>query len=214
MQRMLVFNALFGLGFMLTLGGCKLALVVVEGGELASESGTYTCIEGSNCVIEVTGTNFNETFVAIPGAGYVFSHWLAGDSLLCGGSTDPRCVTDNRLLAGNPAAEAFIGTDATFYLLPVFVAAESPPGGADGGLPAALQATFDGSCGQCHVTGVLGAPRLHDERAWAPRLAKGMDALLRSVKNGFGGMPAGGRCGNCSDADYRAMISYMSGPAN
>jgi cytochrome c5 len=35
------------------------------------------------------------------------------------------------------------------------------------------------------VTQPAGAPKLGDKAAWAPRIAKGNDALLSSVKNGL-----------------------------
>jgi cytochrome c5 len=52
-----------------------------------------------------------------------------------------------------------------------------------------------------------------DAAAWAPRLAKGMEALLVSVNNGLNAMPPKGMCFDCTDADYTALIEYMSTPA-
>ena len=46
----------------------------------------------------------------------------------------------------------------------------------------------------------------------AQSLAKGMEALVSSVKNGLGVMPAGGMCTTCSDDDYKALITYMATP--
>ena len=61
-------------------------------------------------------------------------------------------------------------------------------------------------------TAVAGAPKTHDAAAWKPRLAKGLDALLNSVKNGMNVMPAGGNCADCTDAQLKALIEFMSGP--
>jgi cytochrome c5 len=36
-------------------------------------------------------------------------------------------------------------------------------------------------CGACHNTGAAGAPKIDDKAAWAPRLATGKDALIKSV---------------------------------
>ena len=55
-------------------------------------------------------------------------------------------------------------------------------------------AKYDKSCKVCHATGAAGAPKVGDAAAWEPRLAKGM-------------------CFDCSDADYTALIEYMSTPA-
>ncbi len=106
---------------LITFGGCRLAVVVVEGGEVQSV-GSGTCLAGKNCVIEITGANFSETFTAVPHSegAYVFEKWNTGGSFLCAGSIDPVCVVDNTLLAGNANAEQVIASDKTFYIMPVF----------------------------------------------------------------------------------------------
>ncbi|MEQ9465403.1 MAG: c-type cytochrome [Haliea sp.] len=72
---------------------------------------------------------------------------------------------------------------------------------------------YNKSCAVCHNAGVAGAPKTGDAAAWAPKLEKGMDALVTSVKNGLNAMPPKGMCFDCSDADYVALINYMSSPA-
>lgn len=72
---------------------------------------------------------------------------------------------------------------------------------------------YQRSCFACHSTGAAGAPKAHDTAAWAPRLAKGMPALLESVHKGFNAMPPTGMCADCTDADYTALIEFMSTPA-
>ena len=37
-----------------------------------------------------------------------------------------------------------------------------------------------------------------------------MDALLASVKNGLGAMPPTGLCADCTDKEYKELITYMS----
>lgn len=69
---------------------------------------------------------------------------------------------------------------------------------------------YDKSCVYCHTSGAAGAPKIGDEAAWKPRLEKGMDTLVKHVKEGYNAMPPGGMCGDCSDADYRALIEYMT----
>ncbi|MDG1033242.1 MAG: c-type cytochrome [Luminiphilus sp.] len=73
-------------------------------------------------------------------------------------------------------------------------------------------AQYAASCGACHAVGVAGAPKTGDPAQWEPRLAKGMEALVASVKNGLGVMPPGGLCAGCSDDDYKALITYMAAP--
>lgn len=71
---------------------------------------------------------------------------------------------------------------------------------------------YNKACAVCHAAGVAGAPMTGDAAAWEPRLAKGMDTLMASVKNGLNAMPPKGMCFDCSDEDYAALIEYMSAP--
>lgn len=68
-------------------------------------------------------------------------------------------------------------------------------------------------CQACHLGGLNNAPKLGDVEAWEPRLAKGMDELFRNTKEGFNNflMPAMGTCMDCTDAELRAAIDYMTG---
>lgn len=74
--------------------------------------------------------------------------------------------------------------------------------------PATVYQTF---CFACHGTGANEAPILEDVEAWAPRIAKGMDALYDSAINGFNNnlMPARGLCMDCSDDDLKAAVDYL-----
>ncbi|MCB1697958.1 MAG: cytochrome c5 family protein [Pseudomonadales bacterium] len=74
-------------------------------------------------------------------------------------------------------------------------------------------AKYDKSCKVCHASGAAGAPKTGDAAAWEPRTAKGMEVLLVSVNKGLNAMPPKGMCFDCSDADYTALIEYMSTPA-
>ncbi|TKB49526.1 c-type cytochrome [Ferrimonas aestuarii] len=73
------------------------------------------------------------------------------------------------------------------------------------------EAVYTKACQVCHAAGVAGAPKLKDAAAWEPRMAKGIDKLVESVKTGLNAMPPGGMCMDCSDEDYKAAIEYMSG---
>ncbi len=71
--------------------------------------------------------------------------------------------------------------------------------------------TYGTFCQACHATGAANAPKLGDKAAWAPRIAKGMDALMKSAQNGVPGtaMMAKGTCMSCTDADLKAAVEYM-----
>ena len=69
---------------------------------------------------------------------------------------------------------------------------------------------YNKSCVVCHASGAAGAPRTGDVAAWAPRLEKGMDALVASANDGLKAMPPKGMCFDCSADDFKALIEYMS----
>ena len=66
-------------------------------------------------------------------------------------------------------------------------------------------------CRTCHETGLTEAPKLGDAEAWAPRISKGMEAMLLTTKQGLNLMPAMGLCMACSDAELEAAIEHMVG---
>lgn len=71
------------------------------------------------------------------------------------------------------------------------------------------EAIYKQACVTCHAAGVAGAPKLTDKAAWAPRIAKGMEALYTSGLKGKGAMPAKGGNPSLADADVKAAIDYM-----
>lgn len=68
-------------------------------------------------------------------------------------------------------------------------------------------------CVECHGEGVGGAPRIGDLQAWVPRMALGLNHLVRSAIRGHGGMPPRGGQANLTDTEIRAAILYMYYPA-
>ena len=59
------------LGITALIHGCKLAVILVEGGEVQSTC-SGTCVVGSICIFEVTDPNFSKTFTANPSDGCIF----------------------------------------------------------------------------------------------------------------------------------------------
>jgi len=80
-------------------------------------------------------------------------------------------------------------------------------------LAGAAPEKYQRSCFACHSSGAAGAPKTGDVAAWQPRLEKGMDVLVQSVKTGLNGMPPTGLCADCTDDEYKALIDYMAAPA-
>jgi len=87
------------------------------------------------------------------------------------------------------------------------VVAKAAPA-ADAGAPPALYTQL---CQTCHASGVANAPKIGDKAAWAPRLAQGVDGLTASAIKGKGAMPPKGGAATASDADIKAVVTYMVG---
>lgn len=71
-----------------------------------------------------------------------------------------------------------------------------------------------GTCEACHANDVAGAPLVTSKAAWAPRLAKGKDALYRSALGGVTGpkgtqMPPRGGNDRLTDDQVKAAVDYM-----
>ncbi len=67
-------------------------------------------------------------------------------------------------------------------------------------------------CVACHQAGLGGAPKLEDKAAWAPRVAKGADAMTQTVLTGKGAMPPKGTCGSCDEALLKSAVEAMTAP--
>lgn len=74
-----------------------------------------------------------------------------------------------------------------------------------------LAAIYKRSCISCHANGAANAPRTGNKEEWAPRMEKGMDAMLESAINGMGGMPALGLCMDCNEEQFEGLINFMAG---
>jgi len=81
--------------------------------------------------------------------------------------------------------------------------------GLSGQVLADGQQIYQSSCQACHATGAAGAPKLGDKEAWAPRIAQGMDTLLKHATDGLRAMPPKGACAACTEADLKEAIEYM-----
>ena len=77
--------------------------------------------------------------------------------------------------------------------------------------PLSGKEVYDRFCFACHATGVGEAPLLQNAEQWAPRLAKGMDAMLQTSLTGMGAMPPMGACMACSEEEMTAAIEYLIG---
>ena len=65
------------------------------------------------------------------------------------------------------------------------------------------------NCSSSHAAGVLGAPKVGDPPAWAPRVKQGQEVLYTPALNGFKMMPAKGGNPGLKDAEVQAAIDFM-----
>ncbi|MEM0954393.1 MAG: hypothetical protein AAGI24_09645 [Pseudomonadota bacterium] len=104
----------------LFLSACWIDISVPSSGSVISTSGAMDCSANTLCSIDVNDIHFNETFTAIPAAGFEFVGWKRQPFGLCGGSTGPCPLTT----AGAQGNEAFLSIlnnpEVSFYLEPEF----------------------------------------------------------------------------------------------
>jgi cytochrome c5 len=77
---------------------------------------------------------------------------------------------------------------------------------------------YENLCHSCHTAGVAGAPKLGDKAAWAPRLAQGLDTLVKHAIEGYKGpdgnmMPAKGGNPSLTDAQVKAAVTWIADQA-
>ena len=107
--------------------------------------------------------------------------------------------------AGNDDAELRIQPVARVEMQKAAVKSDGKP--RDGAT------VYNTLCSACHATGVAGAPKTGDKAAWAPRIAAGNAALLKSAIAGKNAMPARGGAADLTDAELKAAVDYLVGKA-
>jgi cytochrome c5 len=90
---------------------------------------------------------------------------------------------------------------------------ESPQPDATGRLLTDGGRVFARACAACHENGLVGAPRIGDRNAWAPRIATGKATLVEHAINGFRGdsgfMPPKGGHAYLDDGEIAAAVEFM-----
>jgi cytochrome c5 len=105
----------------------------------------------------------------------------------------------------SPVGEVCVQGDNSCGSAPAMAAAGGDAGGIDG------EAIYNNACVACHSSGAAGAPIVGNVEQWAPRIAKGAEALHSSGVNGVAGtgmMAKGGRA-DLSDEQVIAAVDYM-----
>ncbi|WP_116368674.1 FG-GAP repeat domain-containing protein [Parahaliea mediterranea] len=133
------------------LGGCKIELESSIGGQIRTVSGNHICTQGAVCEIDVSDTNFEETFIAVPfrNDGYRFVGWKNKPKAFFGGKQDLRVTLSTKNgFKGNDSLMALLNNDEKFYLEAVFKKDEGYElieGGKD------TQTVFDESTGEAYA---------------------------------------------------------------
>jgi len=71
------------------------------------------------------------------------------------------------------------------------------------------QNRYEQTCKMCHETGLAGAPKFGDKAEWAPRIAEGIDVLVKHALEGYKAMPPKGGCMTCDENEIRKTVEYM-----
>jgi cytochrome c5 len=87
--------------------------------------------------------------------------------------------------------------------VPAASAADSPARERSG------KEVVDSLCISCHGSGVGGAPKIGDNKAWASRAQKGLTALSKTAIAGIREMPAHGGNPRLTDTEIERAITYM-----
>lgn len=83
---------------------------------------------------------------------------------------------------------------------------------AAGGASRSGEQIYKATCSACHDTGAANAPKLGDKAAWAPRIALGLDGLLKSATAGKNAMPPKGGS-DASETELASTIVFMANKA-
>lgn len=108
-------------------------------------------------------------------------------------------------VAATPAAEAPAAAPAA----PAAPAASASAKAAGGSDLVKGEQVYTATCLACHGAGVLGAPKVGDKAAWAPRVAKGIDTVHTNALNGLNMMPPKGGNAGLSDSDLKSAVDFM-----
>ncbi len=144
------------------------------------------------------------TLVLIVGARWIYGGHLPAPSAISAAKTATRIAPIGDVYAGATGQAAMAAAKAA--------AAEAAKG------QVAYDGTLDGSviygklCSACHNSGAGGAPML-TKVLWAPRVAQGVDTLVKHAIEGYQGqagiMPARGGNPSLNDEQVKATVQWM-----
>ena len=116
-------------------------------------------------------------------------------------------------MLGKGAASSGSSDDAELRIQPVARVEMQKAIVKSDGVPRDGATVYNAICTACHASGVAGAPKTGDKAAWAPRIATGIEALLKSATNGKNAMPPRGGAADLTDDELKAAVEYLVGQA-
>lgn len=108
---------------------------------------------------------------------------------------------------GDPSADS--ADEAELRIQPVARVEMQKAVAPSDGKPRSAEAIYNAICKACHDAGVAGAPKTGDKAAWAPRIATGSAAMLKSVISGKNAMPPRAGDASLSDDELKAAVEYL-----
>lgn len=78
-------------------------------------------------------------------------------------------------------------------------------------LDARRQDVYDTNCVVCHGMAGSGAPQTGVIADWQERSQGGMETMLNNAMDGYQAMPAMRGCFDCTEEDFRPLITFMTG---
>lgn len=146
------------------------------------------------------------TVALIGGAAWIYAHEPKETDPNTAQQVSERIAPASGVYAGNTGRAAM---EAAQEAAAKAAAAQVAYGGSTDG-----KTIYDNLCHSCHTAGVAGAPKLGDKAAWAPRIAEGLDTLIKHATEGYKGpdgnqMPARGGNLSLNDAQVKAAVSWI-----
>ena len=108
----------------------------------------------------------------------------------------------------SPVSYAFVSRPVFAAALALATFLSSPAALAQGGERSGKE-VVDAVCSKCHATGVNGAPRLGDKKAWSKRAKQGLSGLTAHALSGIRKMPSHGTDMSLSDFEIKRAVTYM-----
>jgi len=146
------------------------------------------------------------TVVLILSARAIYDHEPKETDPNVQAQTDARIAPAGAVYAGNTGRAAMAAAQAAAAKA---AAAQVAYGGTTDG-----KTIYDNLCTSCHTAGINGAPKLGNKAMWAPRIAEGLDTLIKHATDGYTGpdgnhMPAKGGNPALTDAQVKAAVTWI-----